>query len=87
MLVFWPALVDDEHPVGGDGVGLVLDPLHVGDDGQGLVCLELGHPEHPGHHVDDGGPPAPLQPGHVLPDLLALEPPPPGHLFLRTLRI
>ena len=45
MLVFWHLLVD-EHHVGGDGVGLVLDPLphglHVGGDGLSLVCLQLG---------------------------------------------
>ena len=72
MLVFWYLLVD-EHHVGGDGVGLVLDPLplglHVGGDGLSLVCLQLGlgHPP-PGHHVDDGRPPAPLQTGlaHVV---------------------
>ena len=74
MLVFWHLLVD-EHHVGGDGVSLVLDPLphglHVGGDGLSLVCLQLGlgHP-HPGHHVNDGRPLAPLQPGPVLCDLL-----------------
>ena len=74
MLVFWHLLVD-EHHVGGDGVGLVLDPLphglHVGGDGLSLVCLQLGlgHPP-PGHHVDDGRPPAPLQAGLAHDDLI-----------------